>query len=242
VQTPQDQQMQQQKHPHNFHSLPDALSAFSQLSSATHSPSSTLQTVPTFSHQQNFPDTNISSLSPSSGSSMHGMLGQLPSEAASRLPCGAINTPVSVSDPWSSKRVAVESVNPSRPHVVSPQMEQLDMASCNMPQSSALAPLPGRECLVDQDGSSDPQNHLLFGVNIDSQSLLMQGGIPSLQNDNSSDTIPYSTSNFLSPSQNDFPLNQPLHSAGCLDESGYVPCAENSEQANQQFATFVKVR
>ncbi|CAD6247978.1 unnamed protein product [Miscanthus lutarioriparius] len=241
VQTPQDQQMQQQKHLHNFHSLPDALSAFSQLSSATHSPSSTLQAVPTFSHQQNFPDTNISSLSPSSGSSMHGMLGQLPSEAASSLPCGAINTPVSVSDPWSSKRVAVESVNPSRPHVVSPQMKQLDMASCNMPQSSALAPLPGRECLVDQDGSSDPQNHLLFGVNIDSQSLLMQGGIPSLQNDNSSDTIPYSTSNFLSPSQNGFPSNQPLHSAGCLDESGYVPCAENSEQANQQFATFVKV-
>ncbi|OQU84427.1 hypothetical protein SORBI_3004G051900 [Sorghum bicolor] len=241
VQTPQDQQMQQQKHLHNFHSLPDALSAFSQLSSATHSPSSTLQTVPAFSHQQNFPDTNISSLSPSSGSSMHGMLGQLPSEAASSLPCVAINTPVSVSDPWSSKRVAVESVNPSRPHVVSPQIEQLDMASCNMPQSSALAPLPGRECLVDQDGNSDPQNHLLFGVNIDSQSLLMQGGIPSLQNDNSSGTIPYSTSNFLSSSQNDFPLNQSLHSAGCLDESGYAPCAENSEQANQQFATFVKV-
>jgi len=69
----------------------------------------------------------------------------------------------------------------------------------------------------------------------------MQGGIPALQNDNSSGTIPYSTSNFLSPSENDFPLNQPLRSAGCLDESDYLPCAENAEQANQQFATFVKV-
>lgn len=232
VQTPQNQQM---------HCLPNALSAFSQLSSVTQSPSSTLPTVPAFSHQQNFPDTNISSLSPSGGSSMHGVLGQLPSEAASNLPCGSRTTPLPVSDPWSSKRVAVESANPSQPHVVSTQIEQLNMTSCNLPQNSALAPLPGRGCLVDQDGSSDPQNHLLFGVNIDSQSLLMQDGIPGHQNDNGSGTIPYSTSNFLSPSENDFPLNQPLPSAGCLDESGYAPCAENSEQTNQQFATFVKV-
>ncbi|KAJ1278015.1 hypothetical protein BS78_04G047900 [Paspalum vaginatum] len=234
VQTPQNQQMQQQKHMHNFHSLPNALSAFTQLSSASQSPA-----APAFSHQQCFPDTNVSTLSPSSGSSMHGILGQLPSEAASSLPCVPRTTAVSVPDSWSSKRVAVESVNPSGPHAVSPQMEQLDMASCNMPQNSALAPLPGRECLMDQDGSSE--NHLLFGVNIDSQSLLMQSGIPNLQNDNSSSTIPYPTSNFLSPSENDFPLSQPLPSAGCLDESGYVPCTENSEQANQQFATFVKV-
>jgi len=230
-QTPQNQQL---------HCLPNALSAFSQLSSGTQSPSSTLPTVPAFSNQ-NFPDTNVSSLAPSGGSSMQGMLGQLPSEAASNLPCVARTTPLPISDPWSSKRVAVESVNPSRPHAVSTQIEQLDMTPCNLPQNSALAPLPGRGCLVDQDGSSDPQNHLLFGVNIDSQSLLMQGGIPGHQNDNVSSTIPYSTSNFLSPSQDDFPLNQPLPSAGCLDESGYVPCAENSEQANQQFSTFVKV-
>ncbi|CAN6247085.1 unnamed protein product [Urochloa humidicola] len=231
VQTSQNQQL---------HCLPNALSAFSQLSSVAQSPSSTLPTVPAFPHQQNFPDTNISSLSPPS--SMQGMLGQLPSEAASSLPCVARTTPLPVSDPWSSKRVAVESVNPSRPHVVSTQIKQLDMTPSNLPQNSALAPLPGRGCLVDQDESSDSQNHLLFGVNIDSQSLLMQGGgIQGHQNDNGSSTIPYSTSNFLSPSQNDFHLNHPLPSAGCLDESGYVPCAENSEQANQQFGTFVKV-
>jgi hypothetical protein len=232
VQTPQSQQL---------HCLPNAVSAFSQLSSVTQSPSSTLPAVPAFSHQQNFADTNISALSPSGGSSMQGVLGQLPSDAPSSLPCVARNTPLSISDPWSSKRVAVESVNPSQPHVVSAQIEQLDMTPCNLPQNSALAPLPGRGCLVDQDESSDPQNHLLFGVNIDSQSLLMQGGIPDHQNDNGSSTIPYSTSNFLSPSQNDFPLSQPLPSTGCLDESRYVPSAENPEQANLQFATFVKV-
>ncbi|XP_062224015.1 auxin response factor 6-like isoform X2 [Phragmites australis] len=224
VQTPQNQQMQQQKNLPSFQCLPNASSSFSQLSSATQSPPSTLPTVSAFSHQQNFPETNISSLSPSNVSSMHGMLKPLP-----------------VSDPWSSKRVVVESIIPSRSHVISPQIKQLDMASCNIPQNSALAPLPGRECLVDQDGSSDPQNHLLFGVNIDSQSLLMQGAIPSLQNGNGSSTIPYSTSKFLSPSQNDFPLNEALTSSGCLDESGYDPCAETSEQVNQLPATFVKV-
>ncbi|KAL6629883.1 hypothetical protein ACP70R_029648 [Stipagrostis hirtigluma subsp. patula] len=241
VEAPQNQEVQQQKPLPNFQSLPNALSAFSQLSSATQSPASTVPTVSAFSHQQNFADTNISSLSPSNLSSMHGMLKPLPSEATSSLPDVPRATPLLVSDPWPSKRVAVESVIPSHPHVISPQIEQLDMVPCNIPQSSALAPLPGRECLVDQDGSSDPQNHLLFGVNIDSQSLLMQGGIPSLQNDNGSSSIPYSTSNFLSPSQDHFPLNQSLTSSGCVDESGYVPCADNSEQVNQPPAAFVKV-
>ncbi|KAL6888716.1 hypothetical protein ACP4OV_009742 [Aristida adscensionis] len=241
VQTPQNQEMQQQKHLPDFQPLPNALSSFSQLSPATQSPASALPTVSAFSHQQNFLDTNISSLSASNVSSMHGMLRPLPSEATSNLLGVARTTPLPVSDPWSSKRVAVESVIPSQPHVISPQIGQLDMAPSNISQSSALAPLPGRECLVDQDGSSDPQNHLLFGVNIDSQSLLMQGGIPSLQNDNVSTTVPYSTSNFLSPSQDDFPLNQALTSSGCLEESGYAPCPDNSEQVNQQPATFVKV-
>lgn len=92
---------------------------------------------------------------------------------------------------------------------------------------------------MDQDGNSDPQNNLLFGVNIDSHSLLMQGG---LHDENDSTAIPYSTSNFLSPSQNDFSLDQTLNSPGCLDESGYVTtCSQNADQGNQPPATFVKV-
>ncbi|TVU32692.1 hypothetical protein EJB05_24436 [Eragrostis curvula] len=241
VQSPQNQQIQQQKHLPNFQSLPNALPVFSQFSSATQSPASTLPTVSAFSQQQNIPDTNNGSLTPSDLSAMHEMLRPLTSEAVSSISGAARTTPVPVSDPWSSKRVAVESVIPSRPNVVSPPIERLDMAPCSVPESSALAPLPGRECLVDQDGSSDPQNHLLFGVNIDSQSLLMQGGIPSLQNDTGSSAIQYSTSSFMSPSHNDFPLNQALTNPGCLDESGYVPCVDSSEQMNEPSATFVKV-
>jgi hypothetical protein len=251
VRTPQHQQMQEQKHSPEFHSVPNALSFFSQLSSNTQSPPSTLQTVSEFSQQQNFQDTDISSLSPSNISSMHDTLRPFPSEAGSNLQGVARTTPSPVSDPWSSKRVAVESAIPSRSHANSSRLEQFDSVPSTIPQSSSLAPLPGRECLLDQDGSSDHQNHLLFGVNIDSQSLLMQGSIPSLQNDadciaslqdeDDSSTLPYSTCNFLSPSQNDFPLNEALTSSGCLDESEYVPFSENSDKVNRPPATFVKV-
>ncbi|CAM0909409.1 unnamed protein product [Alopecurus aequalis] len=231
MQVPQHQDMQQQKNMGNYQS------GFSQLSSAPQSSPTTLQAVLPFSQPQNFSDTNISSLSPSGASAMHNTLGPFSAEAASHHLSMPRPTAVPVSDPWSSKRVAVESPLLSRPQG-SPRIEQLDSTPPGIPQSSALAPLPGRGCLVDQDGNSDPQNHLLFGVNIDSHSLLMQGG---LHDENDSTAIPYSTSNFLSPSQHDFSLDQTLNSPGCLDESGYVTCSQNPDQANQAPATFVKV-
>lgn len=247
----QHQHMQEQNHSPNFQSVPNALSVFSQLSPSTQSPPSIMQTVSAFSQQQNFQDTDINSLSPSNISSMHDVLRPFPSEAGSNLQDVPRTTPVPVSDPWSSKRVVMESVIPSRSHVTVSHIEQLDSAPSNIPQSSSLAPLPGRESVVDQDENSDHQNHLLFGVNIDSQSLLMQDDIPGLQNendciaslqdDNGSNTIPYSTCNFLSPSQNNFPLNEALTSSGCLDGSGYVPFSENPDQVNRPPATFVKV-
>ncbi|XP_066369045.1 auxin response factor 17 [Miscanthus floridulus] len=237
LQVPQHQQMQQQNMT-NYQSVSNALSAFSQLSSASQSSPVSLQAILPFSQAQSFTDTNVSSLSPSN--TMQNTLRPFSSEAVSHLSMPR-PTAIPVPDPWSSKRVAVEPLLPSRPQVLS-QMEQLDSTPASIPHSSALAPLPGRGCLVDQDVNSDPQNHLLFGVSIDSQSLLMQGGIPGLQNGNDSTAIPYSTSNFLSPSQNDFPLDHTLNSSGCLDDSGYVPpCSDNSDQMNRPPATFVKV-
>ncbi|WVZ78924.1 hypothetical protein U9M48_026564 [Paspalum notatum var. saurae] len=240
LQVPQHQQMQQQNNMTNYQSVSNALSAFSQLSSASQSSPVALQTILPFSQAPSFPDTNVSSLSPSSNTNtIQNTPRPFSSEAASHLSMPR-PTAIPVADIWSSKRVAVESLLPTRPQVSS-EMEHLDSAPTSIPQSSALAPLPGRACLVDQDVNSDPQNHLLFGVSIDSQSLLMQGGIPGLQNGNDSTAIPYSTSNFLSPSQNDFPLDHTLNSSGCLDDSGYVPCSDNADQVNRPPATFVKV-
>ncbi|KAF7103842.1 hypothetical protein CFC21_104781 [Triticum aestivum] len=230
MQVPQHQHMQQQKNMANYQS------AYSQLSPGPQSSPTALQTALPFSQSQSFSDTNMSSLSPSGAPAMHNTLGPFSSETASHLSMSR-PTAVPVPDSWSSKRVAVESLIPSRPQSTT-HMEQLSSTPPSIPQSSALAPLPGRGCLVDQDGSSDPQNHLLFGVNIDSHSLLMQGG---LHDENDSTAMPYSTSNFLSPSQHDFSLDQTLNSSGCLDESGYVPCSHTPDQVNQPPATFVKV-
>uniref|UniRef100_A0A453SX01 Auxin-responsive protein n=1 Tax=Aegilops tauschii subsp. strangulata TaxID=200361 RepID=A0A453SX01_AEGTS len=209
MQVPQHQHMQQQKNMANYQP------AYSQLSPGPQSSPAALQTASPFSQPQSFSDTNMSSLSPSGAPTMHNTLGPFSSETASHLSMSR-PTAVPVPDSWSSKRVAVESLIPSRPQST-PHMEQLSSTPPSIPQSSALAPLPGRGCLVDQDGSSDPQNHLLFGVNIDSHSLLMQGG---LHDENDSTT---------------------LNSSGCLDESGYVPCSHTPDQVNQPPATFVKV-
>uniref|UniRef100_A0A453NF73 Auxin-responsive protein n=1 Tax=Aegilops tauschii subsp. strangulata TaxID=200361 RepID=A0A453NF73_AEGTS len=180
MQTPQHQQMQEQKHSPDFQCVPNGLLVFSQLSSTNQSPPSTLQTVSAFSQQQNLQDRNISSLAPSNVPSMHDTLRPFPSEAGSNLQGVPRTTPVPVSDPWSSKRVAMD---------------------------------------LQEDN----------------------GCIASLQDDNDSSTIPYSTCNFLSPSQNDFPLNEALASSGCLDESGYASFSENSDHVNQPTAAFVKV-
>ncbi|XP_020394912.1 auxin response factor 17 [Zea mays] len=238
LQAPQHQQIQQNIA--NYQSVSNALSAFSQLSSASQSTPMALQTILPFSQAQSFTDTSASSLSPSNTNTMQNTLRPFSSEAVSHLSMPR-PTAIPVPDAWSSKRAAVESLLPSRPQDSS-QMQQLDSTPASIPHSSALAPLPGRGCLVDQDANPDPQNHLLFGVSIDSQSLLMEGGIHGLQNGNDSTAIPYSTSNFLSPSQNDFPLDHTLNSSGCLDDSGYVPpCSDNSDQVNRPPATFVKV-
>jgi hypothetical protein len=239
MQVPKHQQLQQQNNTANFQPVSNALTAFSQLSSAPQSSPMALQNVLPFSQAQSFADNNVRSLSPSNASTMQNTLRPLSSEAASHLSMPR-PTAIPVADPWSSKRVAVDSLLPSRSQDTS-QIGQLDSTPTTIPQSSALAPLPGRGCLVDQDGNNDPQNHLLFGVSIDSQSLLMQGGIPNLQNGNDSTNIPYSTSNFLNPSRSDFPLDHTLNTSGCLDDSRYVPCSDNSDQVTRPAATFVKV-
>jgi hypothetical protein len=239
MQVPKHQQLQQQNNTANFQPVSNALTAFSQLSSAPQSSPMALQIVLPFSQAQSFADNNVRSLSPSNASTMQNTLRPLSSEAASHLSMPR-PTAIPVADPWSSKRVAVDSLLPSRSQDTS-QIGQLDSTPTTIPQSSALAPLPGRGCLVDQDGNNDPQNHLLFGVSIDSQSLLMQGGIPNLQNGNDSTNIPYSTSNFLNPSRSDFPLDHTLNTSGCLDDSRYVPCSDNSDQVTRPAATFVKV-
>ncbi|RVW85929.1 Auxin response factor 6 [Vitis vinifera] len=78
--------------------------------------------------------------------------------------------------------------------------------------STLLPPFPGREYSVYQ-GVADPQNNLLFGVNIDSSSLMLQNGMSNLRSigsENDSVSMPFSTPNFANAPGTDFPLNSDM--------------------------------
>jgi hypothetical protein len=160
--------------------------------------------VPTFSETQNYSDPNLNALPVLSH--------DVPKP-----------TPVPVSNPWSLKRVALESgftsMNP---------IEQLN--------TTLESVLP----------SMDPQNNNSFATNMN-YSLSGESGLTSLRNVVNNDDgidpnhVPFSTCDFLSSTQDDFTLNQALAGTGCLEESGFLSTHENIDQVNPVDGIFVKV-
>jgi len=103
-----------------------------------------------------------------------------------------------------------------------------------------LPPFPGRECAIE--GNTDPQNHLLFGFNIEPSSHLVYNEMSNLKRVNSncdSSTAPFQSSTYLNTTGADSSLNPGLtHGVG---ESGFMQTPENGGQGNPQNKTFVKV-
>ncbi|PPD75966.1 hypothetical protein GOBAR_DD27116 [Gossypium barbadense] len=132
--------------------------------------------------------------------------------------------------------------NPVTSPVVSPLHSLL--GSFPQDESSNLLNLPRTtpECSIDQ-GGTDPQSHLLFGVNIEPSSVLMQNGMSGLRGvgtDSDSTSIPF-FSNYMSTAGNDFSVNPAMTPSSCIDESGFLQSQENVGQSNPQTRTFVKV-
>ncbi|KAJ6831993.1 auxin response factor 17 isoform X1 [Iris pallida] len=241
LQQEQQQQMQQQNS--SPQQIASAVSALPQLTSVSQSQAASLPVIPSFG-QQSFPDTNGNPIPISGVSPLHNILRSFSSEEASNILDLPRSSPLVNSGVWPSKRLAVETILPSGTQSVQSQVELLGPPQVNIVQNFSLPPFPGRECSLEQEGSTDPQSRLLFGVNIDSSSLLMQNGVPSLRSDGSethSATMPYATGNFLGNAGTDFPLNQALTSSTCLEESGFLQSPENVGQVNTQSGTFVKV-
>ncbi|XP_039145945.1 auxin response factor 12-like [Dioscorea cayenensis subsp. rotundata] len=96
--------------------------------------------------------------------------------------------------------------------------------------ANLLPPFPGKDGSVEPENcTADSQNHTLFGVSIDSSSLL-SNAVPSLNSANAVDDVspaPYSASC----------VQNSLY--GCLDESSGM--LQNTGEADQQTKTFVKV-
>lgn len=135
----------------------------------------------------------------------------------------------------------------SRTQCVTPQVDQLDLGPLQpiVPQHSiSLPPFPGRECPVDQEGSTDPQNNLLFGVNIDSPSLLIQNNMSKLTgvgDESDESDMPLAASNIMRSTGDDYLLSTEITTSSCLDESGLLQSPDNGCHTNPPNRTFVKV-
>ncbi|KAE8655346.1 Auxin response factor 17 [Hibiscus syriacus] len=238
------QQLQQQQQLVDQQHISSAVFAMSQYASVSQSQSSPFQAIPSLCHQQNFSDSNGHTVTNSIISPFRSLLGSFPQNESSNLLNLPRYNPVITSVARPSKRAAVEVLSSWSPQCILPQVEQLGPIKTNISHNPiSLPPFPGRECLIDQEGGTNPQSHLLFGVNIEPSSLLLQHGMSSLRgvgSDSDSTTIPFS-SNYTSTAGTDFSVNPAMAPSSCINELGFLQSPENVGQENPQSKTFVKV-
>ncbi|XVE83643.1 hypothetical protein DITRI_Ditri16bG0103100 [Diplodiscus trichospermus] len=254
LQQQQQQQLQQQQQQSQQTQQLPQLSVPQQISnvipafhsaSVSQAQSSSLLAASSQCQKQAFSDPLVNSIMTSDVSSMQSILGSLSQEGASHLLNLNGSNPIISSSALLSKPVAIEpQLSSGAVNCVMPQVEQLGTAQSNVSEFSNLLPaFPGRE-YSSYHGSTDPQNNLLFGVSIDSSSLMLQQGMTNMKNignENDSLSLPYAASNFTSASGTDFPLNSDMTTSSCVDESGYLQSSENVDQVNPPTRTFVKV-
>ncbi|XP_020229775.1 auxin response factor 6 isoform X2 [Cajanus cajan] len=243
-QQPQVQQQQQQVMDHQ--QISSAVSTIAQFISAPQSQSPPMQAISSLGHQQNFSDSNGNPVTTAIVSPLHSILGSFPQDETSHLlnlPRTTSWVPVQPSTAWPpAKRVAVDPLLSSgASQCVMPQVEQLGQPQSTLSQNAiSLPPFPGRECAIE--GSTDPQNHLLFGVNIEPSSLLLHNGMSSLKgvsSNSDSPTIPFQSTNYLNTTGTDSSLNPGMTQN--IGESGFLQTPENGGQGNPPNKTFVKV-
>ncbi|PPR83563.1 hypothetical protein GOBAR_AA37149 [Gossypium barbadense] len=206
---------------------------------------SSLPAVDSQCQQSTFSDHLGNSVATSDVSSMQSILGSLSQMGASHLLNLNGSNPILSSSTFLSKPAAIEPrLSSGVANSVLPQVEQLGTAQSNASEpNNLLPPFPGREYSAYHN-ATDPQNNLLFGVSIDSSSLMLHHGMTnpkSIRNENDSMSLPYAASNFTSASGTDFPLNSDMTTSSCVDESGYLQSSENVDQVNPPTGTFVKV-
>ncbi|KAJ6352446.1 hypothetical protein OIU76_001637 [Salix suchowensis] len=221
------------------------MSALPHLTSVAPSQSPSMQPISSQCQQQAFSEPLGIAMAASNVSSMHSVIGSLSQDGGSHLLNSNGSNPV-ISSALSSKRAAIDpQLSSGAAHCVLPQVEQLRATQSTMSNlATLLPPFSGREYSAYQ-GANDPQNNLLFGVNMDSSTFMLQHGIPNLRNigtENDPLSMPFATSTFTSATGNDIPLNSDMTASSCVDESGFLQSSENVDQANPSTRTFVKVQ
>jgi hypothetical protein len=244
---PQLQQVQQPKQLNEVSApqqIPNVISALPHLTSVAPSQSPSLQPISSQCQQQAFSEPLGNSIAASDVSSMHSVIGSLSQDGGSHLLNSNGSNPV-ISPALLSKRAAIDpQLSSGAAHCALPQVEQLRTTQSTVSDlATLLAPFSGREYSTYQ-GANDPQNNLLFGVNIDSSTFMLQHGIPNLRNigtENDPLSMPFAASTFTSATGSDIPLNSDMTASSCVDESGFLQSSENVDQVNPSTRTFVKV-
>ncbi|XP_022847985.1 auxin response factor 6-like [Olea europaea var. sylvestris] len=233
----------QQQHLTDPQQVSSAVPVLSQLASSSQAQPSELQSVSSV-HPQNFLDSNVKPVTSNISFPLHSLLSSVSQVEAPNL----VNMPSSrdllSSSGWPTKRVAIDPrFHLGTSQCISSQVDQLAPPNTNISQNAgSLPPFPGRECIMDQ-GSNDPQSHLLFGFNIDSASLLMQNEMSHLRgvgSDSNNPTIALASSNYLSSTGTDYSID-PTASSSCIDESGVLQSSKGMGQPDTSSKTFVKV-
>ena len=224
--------------------IPNGVSAISQYASASQSLTPPLQAI-SLCQQHSYSDSNGNPARSPVVSSLQSLLDSFPPDESSHLLNLPRTNPLMTSSGWPSKRAAVEPlISSGAPQCMLSQVEQLGPLQTSItPSSVSLPPFPGKECSIDRDGGTDQQNHLLFGVNIEPSSILLQNGMSSLRgvgSDSDSTTIPFS-SNYMSTAGTNFSINPAMTPSNCIDESCFLQSTENVSQGNPPTRTFVKV-
>ncbi|KAJ6754124.1 AUXIN RESPONSE FACTOR 6 [Salix purpurea] len=155
--------------------IPNGVSAISQYASASQSLTPPLQAI-SLCQQHSYSDSNGNPATSPVVSSLQSLLDSFPPDESSHLLNLPRTNPLMTSSGWPSKRAAVEPlISSGAPQCMLSQVEQLGPLQTSItPSSVSLPPFPGKECSIDRDGGTDQQNHLLFGVNIEPSSILLQ--------------------------------------------------------------------
>lgn len=214
----------------------------SQLSPNYQTQSHSMQSMSPMHH--NFPDSNVKPAIGNTSSPLHSLMSSVTQDEASNL----LNVPRSnnllSSNGWPTKRVALDPLPNGLSQAMSPRVDHLGSSNTNTAHNHvSLPPFPGRECLIEHEGNNDPHNNFLFGVNIDSSSLLMQNGMSNLKTvgDGDNTNMPFASSSYMTTSAADYQLNPTVTSSSCIDESGFLMSSDNMGNANPPNRTFVKV-
>ncbi|XP_011085227.1 auxin response factor 6-like isoform X2 [Sesamum indicum] len=252
IQLPQQQHQQQQstllhqQHHVTDHPLQASTVApiLSRLSTNSQEQSESLQ--PISSMHQNFSEPILKPMAANTSAPLHGLLGPAHQDEASKLLSMPRSSNLLSSSGWPTKRVALDPLlSDCVSQGNSTQLNHLGSSNTNVTQNAvSLPPFPGRECLIEQEGSNDPQNHFLFGVNIDSSSLLMQNGMSNLKgvgSDCDNAAIAFGSSSYMSSPVADYSLKTTVTSSNGIDESGFLRSSENVGHENPSNRTFVKV-